>query len=94
MDKIHCTIKRVINERTDVGAVLDVQYQPADESWEEVQAFLKKGPFALCFQSPDGTVTLRDITVSASAAPGLMIGIGQNEPSRLVFGPAWIERLD
>ena len=85
-------MRSVLNVRDDVGAVLDLLYQPvAGETWDEVLTFAQKGPFALSFEGPAGAITLRDITFSASSTPGaVMVGLGQNDPARLVLGPAWI----
>lgn len=98
MDKVYCKIVGVLNVLKDVGAVLDVEYQSDPRySWDEVSKFLKAGKFNLKFQGPEGIVTLRDVTVSTATSltdqPGILVALGQNEPSRIPPGcTAWIEK--
>ncbi len=100
MDKVFCKTRKVINVLPDTGALLDVEFVPhSSYTWEQVVAFFKRGKFALKFEGPAGLITVQPVKVDTATSltdqPGILVALGQNDPSRIPPGmDAWLERSD
>ena len=100
MNKVFCKTKSVIADHSKAGPLLDVEYVPdRSYTWEQVTAFFKQGKFALKFEGPEGVVTVQPVQVETATSltdqPGILVGLGQNDPQRIPRGVrAWLEQLN